>query len=51
MLQGLIYGAETVTFLKYQSMILDLIYYNILNHPFYSWECVSLKLEERTLDF
>jgi hypothetical protein len=48
--KGLLYGAQSTTFLNYKRKILENIG-NPEHPPFYAWQCVSLILEERTVDF
>ena len=49
-IEGVIYGAFSSTFFKYQQEILDCIHNN-KSEKFQCWQCVSLKLEYRTFDF
>ena len=45
------YGPQTTTFLKYQRGIIESMVNSKYEPPFYAWQCVSLILQERTVDF
>eukprot|EP00347_Sterkiella_histriomuscorum_P013407 403364824 len=50
-IRGIVYGPLTSTFLKYRQRILKEIDNPNVRPPFYGWQCVSILVDDRTLDF
>lgn len=50
-IKGIVYGAHTSTFHKFRKQILRDIDNPEIKPPFYAWQCLSIFVEDRTLDF